>query len=86
MQPTPQFSITLPVEMAEVVRAKVASGEYATESEVIQEGLRMLMARDHTIEQWLRGEVAAAYDEIKADPSKILAADQVRALDHHDRK
>ncbi|MFP7725484.1 ribbon-helix-helix domain-containing protein [Lysobacter sp. D1-1-M9] len=33
MRSTRQFSITLPNEMAEVVKAKVAAGEYATESE-----------------------------------------------------
>ena len=30
MRSTQQFSITLPNELAELVRAKVASGEYAT--------------------------------------------------------
>lgn len=49
MRSTQQFSITLPNEMAEAVRAKVACGEYATESEVIQEGLRALLARDRAI-------------------------------------
>jgi len=43
---TQQLSITLPNEMADAVRAKVASGEYATESEVIRDGLRALLARD----------------------------------------
>ncbi len=45
MRSTQQFSITWPHEMAEVVRSKVASGEYATESEVLRDGLRALMAR-----------------------------------------
>lgn len=79
MRSTQPFSITLPNEMAEAVKAKVASGEYATESEVIREGLRSLMARDRAIERWLHSEVAAAYDELKADPSKALTPDQVRA-------
>lgn len=79
MRSTQQFSITLPNEMADVVKAKVAGGEYATESEVIREGLRSLMARDRAIERWLRTDVAAAYDELKADPSKALTPDQVRA-------
>ena len=43
---TQQFSITLPNDMAELVRAKVAAGEYATESEVLRDGVRALMARD----------------------------------------
>ena len=43
MRTTHQFSITLPNEMANLVKTKVAGGEYATESEVIREGLRALM-------------------------------------------
>jgi len=62
---TQQFSITLPNEMADAVRAKVASGEYATESEVIRDGLRALLARDQAVERWLKDEVAAAYDALK---------------------
>ena len=38
----------------ETVRAKLASGEYATESEVIRDGLRALLARDQAVEAWLR--------------------------------
>ncbi len=53
MRTTQQMSITLPNEMAAQVKARVASGEYASESEVIREGLRALMARDHAVEQWL---------------------------------
>jgi putative addiction module CopG family antidote len=46
MRSTRQLSITLPNEIAELVRAKVATGVYATESEVIRDGLRSLLARD----------------------------------------
>ena len=79
MRSTQQLSITLPHEMADAVRAKVASGEYATESEVIRDGLRALLARDQAIERWLRDEVAAAYDALKAEPSRAVSAAQVRA-------
>ena len=51
---TQQFSITLPTEMAGLVKSKVASGDYATESEVIRDGLRVLMARDRAMEHWLQ--------------------------------
>ncbi len=78
MRTTQQFSITLPNEMADAVKAKVAGGEYATESEVIREGLRALLARDRAIEHWLRTEVAVAYDELQVDPAKALTIDQVR--------
>ena len=79
MRSTQQFSITLPNEMAEAVRAKVAAGEYATESEVIRDGLRALLARDRVLEDWLRSDVAAAYDALKADPSRAVSVGRVRA-------
>jgi putative addiction module CopG family antidote len=79
MRSTQQFSITLPNEMADLVKAKVAAGEYATESEVIRDGLRVLLARDRAVETWLQGQVGPAYDALKADPSRALTVDQVRA-------
>jgi antitoxin ParD1/3/4 len=51
----------------------------ATESEVVREGLRSLFARDQAFEDWLTTDVAAAYDELKADPSKARSVEQVRA-------
>lgn len=79
MRTTKQFSITLPHEMAEMVRARVDSGEYASESEVIRDGLRALEMHDRALEDWLRKDVAAAYDALKADPSRARSAAQVRA-------
>jgi antitoxin ParD1/3/4 len=80
MRSTQQFSITLPNEMAELVKAKVAAGEYATESEVIRDGLRTLLARDRAVQTWLQDQVGPAYDALKADPSRSVSADQVRAM------
>ena len=79
MRNTRPISVTLPHDMAAMVEAKVASGEYATESEVVRDGLRALQARDAAIEKWLRGEVAKSYDEFAADPSVGVPADEVMA-------
>ncbi len=79
MRSTQQFSVTLPNEMAEIVRAKVLSGEYATESEVIRDGLRTLISRDRVVEEWLRQSVAPAYDAMKANPARARSMRQVRA-------
>mgnify|MGYP001099971503 CR=1 FL=1 len=84
MRSTQQFSITLPNEMADVVKAKVAAGEYATESEVIRDGLRTLLARDRAVENWLREQVVPAAEALEADPSRALTVDQVR--DHLAKK
>ena len=78
MRTTQQLSITLPNDMANVVKSKVQAGEYASESEVIRDGLRVLMARDRVVESWLRDQVAPAYDALKADPSRAVSADRVR--------
>ena len=87
MRTTQQMSITLPNEMADAIRTKVRAGEYATESEVIREGLRALLNRDRAIESWLQSQVVEAYDALKADPSRAVTIDQVRArlASEHDK-
>lgn len=79
MRTTQKMSITLPSDMADMVKDKVRAGEYASDSEVIREGLRALMARDRAVENWLKNQVGPAYDALKADPSRAVTADQVRA-------
>jgi putative addiction module CopG family antidote len=79
MRSTQQFSITLPNEMAGLVKSMVATGAYATESEVFRDGLRALMARERATERWLLDHVGPAYDALKADPSRAVGADQIRA-------
>lgn len=78
MRTTQPLTITLPLEMAHMVKAKVASGEYATESEVIRDGLRTLAARDAAIEKWLVEEVVPTYDAHHADPRRGLTVEETR--------
>jgi putative addiction module CopG family antidote len=89
MRTTQQLSITLPNEMVNAVKAKVQTGEYATESEVIRDGLRALMARDRAVESWLHHQAGPAYDTLKADPSRAVTTDQIRArlaVEHANRQ
>lgn len=79
MSTTRQLSITLPSDMADIVKAKVEAGEYASESEVIRDGLRVLIARDCAVESWLKDQVGSVYDALKADPSRAVSVGQVRA-------
>lgn len=84
MRSTQQMSITLPMEMAKRVKQRVADGDYASESEVIREGLRALQERENAVEHWLRTEVAATYDAHKADPTKAKPLDEVwKRLEAH---
>lgn len=73
------FTVILPPELAELVRAKIATGEYATESDMMLAGLNVLLARDHAVEHWLSDEVAPAYDALSADPSRAVSVADVRA-------
>lgn len=78
MRTSRQFSITLPNELAGLVKSMTATGAYATESEVFRDGLRALMARERATERWLQEQVGPAYDALKADPSRAVSADNVR--------
>jgi antitoxin ParD1/3/4 len=77
MRTTQQFSITLPLDMAEVVEGKIKSGAYASVSEVVRDGVRALLERDTAVERWLREEVVAGHKEYLADPSKGVAPEAI---------
>lgn len=82
MRTTKALSVTLPIELADMVKAKVESGDYASESEVIREGLRALKERDAAVEEWLRREGVARYDASMVDATRLLSANEARrALD-----
>lgn len=74
-----QLSVTLPDDLAAQVRAKVESGHYASESDVVIDALRALQDSHRSAEDWLRAEVVQAYDELDADPASGVTLDDVRA-------
>ena len=79
MRSTQQFSVTLPNEMAQMVKAKVSSGEYASESEVMRDGLRALQMRDKIVENWLLQVAVPAYDAVKTGASQTLSLQDVQS-------
>jgi antitoxin ParD1/3/4 len=60
------MDVTLPPEMERFVRERVATGEYASASAVIREGLRLLQERDR--------EHASRFAELRAAIDEGLAA------------
>jgi antitoxin ParD1/3/4 len=68
-------NISLPRELAEYVDAKVASGEYAHASEVVREGIRLLMRQEAEKLDWLRNALAEADADIAA--GRTIPADDV---------
>jgi antitoxin ParD1/3/4 len=81
-------TISLPSEHAEYIDAKVASGDYASASEVVRAGLRALQERDAAVERWLREEVVPTYDSMNADPTRGVPIDEAFAelQAHHERR
>jgi putative addiction module CopG family antidote len=79
MRKTRSLSITLTHKMAKRVTDLVKSGDYATESEVIREGLRALEDRNAAFEQWLRTEGVARYDASVANSHLAVTSDVVRS-------
>jgi antitoxin ParD1/3/4 len=70
-------TVSLPARHIAYIDDMVASGSYASASEVVRAGLRALQERDAAVEKWLLEEVALSYDAIKDDPSRGLSADSV---------
>ena len=80
MDATRRLEIELPEEMAEAVRKHVESGRFANESEAVAAALMLLREQDEDeLEDSVREEVAAAYDEWKADPTGGIPIDEVSA-------
>ena len=77
MSEATSIQIVLPPEMAALVRAKIASGEYASASEVVQDGLLALRDQDCEVERWLREEAAKSYDEYQTNPSIGIPAEEI---------
>ena len=78
MSATAKRTVSLPEEQSAFIDAKVATGDYASASEVVRAGLRALKERDEAVERWLREEVAPTVDAMATDPGRAVPADEVR--------
>lgn len=77
-------TVSLPAEQSSYVDQLVASGSYASASEVVRAGLRALQERDAAVERWLREDVAPVYDAMQADSGRAIpAADVFASLRAH---
>ncbi len=70
-------TFSLPAEQAAFIDAQVKTGSFASASEVVRAGLRALQERDAAIERWLREEVVATYDEMKAHPERLMSSEDM---------
>ncbi len=76
--PQSQIHVTLTDEAAiEFIRGKVRSGEFASESDVIHEGLKALKEESEERERWEREVLLPAHDRLMANPSSAIPIEQV---------
>lgn len=71
-----KLSITLPAEMAKVIREKVRSGAYGSNSEVIREALRGWLERDRRLAT-LDAAIERGIQDAQA--GRVNEVEQVRA-------
>ncbi|HEY5329814.1 MAG TPA: hypothetical protein VIJ79_08030 [Acidobacteriaceae bacterium] len=80
---TQEFTVTLPRDVVEIIRSKVSSGEYASESDFVEAAIveRALFSEPNPagLEHWIATEGVRRYDAMKADPSRGLTTEQVFA-------
>ena len=72
------MNVSVGKEFEEYVRNKVISGDYASVSEVVRHGLRLLKEKDRLLEarlHSLRGEIQKGIDQ--ADEGELLPGDEV---------
>ncbi len=70
-------TFSLPTEHTNFIDEQVASGSYASASEVVRAGLRALKERDAAVERWLCEEVAPVYDAMQLDPTRARSMEDV---------
>lgn len=70
-------TFSLPPEHMAFIDEQVASGSYASASEVVRAGLRALQERDAAVERWLREEVAPVFDAMQSDPARASSVEEV---------
>jgi antitoxin ParD1/3/4 len=71
MQNVERLSITLPTEMAQMIRAKVQGGRYASNSEVIREAMRAWQEQEQLHTERL-ASIRAKLDDADHDPRPSL--------------
>lgn len=67
------MNVSVGREFEEYVREKVDSGDYATASEVVRDGLRLLREKEQLFEarlQSLRGEIQKGIDQLERGESR----------------
>lgn len=71
------LTVTLPDDIVQAIEARVAAGEYASESDLVRDGLEGFLGDDAAVESWLRDEIVARCRRRASDPSPSIPVEDV---------
>lgn len=77
MPQTDTLHVKLSPEALKFVQDKVASGEFASESDVLNESVEILMDRSEEQARWEQEVLLPAHDRFLADPSSAIPFEEV---------
>lgn len=72
-----KLSVMLPADLADMVRTRVEAGEFASDSELVGEALRLWQERDADLDEAFE-EVRAGIQRALADPRPSISDGEVR--------
>ena len=70
------MTITLPPALDRIVRDKVKSGLYASETELVCEALRREFA-SNAVEEWIRAQAVDGFDQLDAGAFEDLTREEL---------
>ncbi len=76
MSKTRTISVELPEEMVAFAERKVAAGEYGGIGDFVEAAIQGAQDREKSFEEWVKTEVAAAYDDWKSNPDDSVDASE----------
>ncbi len=79
MPATEIMSVEVPVELARAVRARVAAGRFASESDAVTAALESAEREERDGDAWLRGPVAEAFDAVDDGTARLFTPEEARA-------
>ncbi len=69
---TAKRTVSLPDDQTAYIDSLVASGAFASTSEVVRAGLRALREREAAVDRWLERDVVPVYDAMRDDPARSV--------------
>ena len=75
---TRMLNIAIAEDLADMIDRRVGGGEFASAAELVENCLRTI-DDDPALDAWVRQNASLRLEEMTADPSMVLNADQMRA-------